>query len=100
MSKYRPTPRPLYPAKAIPVHTKLLSFNDFVTVFPQKRTDFLHEACSSVPYSLYLRLQFLASDLSYLPCTQKMGTMLKQVQTQKQQHTILPQQIELLNLFH
>ena len=26
--------------------------------------------------------------------------MLKQVQTQKQQHTILPQQIELLNLFH
>lgn len=30
----------------------------------------------------------------------KTGTMLKQVQTQKQQHTILPQQIELLNLFH
>jgi RNA polymerase sigma-54 factor len=30
----------------------------------------------------------------------KSGTMLKQVQTQKQQHTILPQQIELLNLFH
>ena len=29
-----------------------------------------------------------------------MGIMLKQVQTQKQQHTILPQQIELLNLFH
>src|SRR6201990_509543 len=26
--------------------------------------------------------------------------MLKQLQTQKQQHTILPQQIELLNLFH
>src|ERR1700759_1819008 len=26
--------------------------------------------------------------------------MLKQIQTQKQQHTILPQQIELLNLFH
>jgi RNA polymerase sigma-54 factor len=26
--------------------------------------------------------------------------MLKQVQTQRQQHTILPQQIELLNLFH
>jgi len=26
--------------------------------------------------------------------------MLKQVQAQKQQHTILPQQIELLNLFH
>src|SRR5882762_11254924 len=26
--------------------------------------------------------------------------MLKQVQTQKQHHTILPQQIELLNLFH
>jgi len=26
--------------------------------------------------------------------------MLKQVQSQKQQHTILPQQIELLNLFH
>jgi RNA polymerase sigma-54 factor len=26
--------------------------------------------------------------------------MLKQMQTQKQQHTILPQQIELLNLFH
>ena len=26
--------------------------------------------------------------------------MLKQAQTQKQQHTILPQQIELLNLFH
>src|SRR5580698_2805354 len=32
--------------------------------------------------------------------SQKQGTMLKQVQTQKQQHTILPQQIELLNLFH
>ena len=30
----------------------------------------------------------------------KKGNMLKQVQTQKQQHTILPQQIELLNLFH
>ena len=30
----------------------------------------------------------------------KTGIMLKQVQTQKQQHTILPQQIELLNLFH
>src|ERR1700735_1891716 len=44
---------------------------------------------------------FLATHLSYLPCTNlKTGTMLKQVQTQKQQHTILPQQIELLNLFH
>src|SRR6202012_692270 len=38
-------------------------------------------------------------DLSY-PFYTKMGIMLKQVQTQKQQHTILPQQIELLNLFH
>ena len=26
--------------------------------------------------------------------------MLKQLQAQKQHHTILPQQIELLNLFH
>jgi RNA polymerase sigma-54 factor len=31
---------------------------------------------------------------------QNLGIMLNQVQTQKQQHTILPQQIELLNLFH
>src|SRR6201999_2238249 len=32
--------------------------------------------------------------------TKKSDLMLKQIQTQKQQHTILPQQIELLNLFH
>jgi RNA polymerase sigma-54 factor len=44
----------------------------------------------------------LALLLSYgLSTTQKNQViMLKQVQTQKQQHTILPQQIELLNLFH
>jgi RNA polymerase sigma-54 factor len=41
----------------------------------------------------------LASVLSYGTVLKKV-TMLKQVQTQKQQHTILPQQIELLNLFH
>src|SRR5580692_4467469 len=46
-------------------------------------------------------VEFLASNLSYFPRIHiKTGTMLKQVQTQKQQHTILPQQIELLNLFH
>src|ERR1700748_757090 len=43
--------------------------------------------------------EILAPRLSY-PNYTKLGIMLKQVQTQKQQHTILPQQIELLNLFH
>src|ERR1700759_4730734 len=44
----------------------------------------------------------LASRLSCYPCLfiKQVFFMLKQVQTQKQQHTILPQQIELLNLFH
>jgi len=44
-------------------------------------------------------VEILAFDLSY-SFYKKTGIMLKQIQTQKQQHTILPQQIELLNLFH
>ena len=61
---------------------------------------FLHAKARTSPHFVnYRLLKFWLSICRTLP-TQNMGIMLKQVQTQKQQHTILPQQIELLNLFH
>jgi RNA polymerase sigma-54 factor len=77
-----------------------LFFKAFVVFFPQKRIVFSTDplAAGSLPPSGQAVI-ILATPLSY-HSTQKSGIMLKQMQTQKQQHTILPQQIELLNLFH
>jgi len=77
-----------------------LSFNEFVPFFPHERTVFsTRKSGYAAAFCELQAVEILAFDLSY-PIYIKTGIMLKQVQTQKQQHTILPQQIELLNLFH
>ena len=70
--------------------TKTLVVKVFVQIFPQCVTPQLPN-----PGDLFSGVRFVVC-----PLDTKTDTMLKQVQTQKQQHTILPQQIELLNLFH
>src|SRR5258708_81603 len=80
-----------------------LSFKRFVPFFPQTRTVFSTRPSLAGRYlPCSQSVIFLVPDLSSLIVLfhKKPGIMLKQLQTQKQQPTILPQQIELLNLFH
>jgi hypothetical protein len=80
--------------------TKTLVVKVFVPIFPQTRIVFSTGGMSAPPQRLNQRDLFSGVRFVVSPADKKPGTMLKQVQTQKQQHTILPQQIELLNLFH
>jgi hypothetical protein len=79
---------------------KTLSFKAFVRFFPQERTDFSTGPVKLQALWSLAQAVIFWSRICHYYSTQKTGIMLKQVQTQKQQHTILPQQIELLNLFH
>ncbi len=101
MTKYRPND-PAGACGSIPDNTEIIFHQGFCSFFSPKTYRFFYTRSHIARIlPLYSGAEFLASDLSYFPCTHiKTGTMLKQVQTQKQQHTILPQQIELLNLFH